>query len=36
LMTGVPIAGPPRRKLERILLEIRNGDLYATGQEVRA
>jgi len=36
LLTGVPIAGPPRRKLERILLEIRNGDLYATGAEVRA
>jgi Rieske Fe-S protein len=36
LLTGVPIAGPPRRPLERILLEIRNGDLYATGREVRA
>jgi nitrite reductase/ring-hydroxylating ferredoxin subunit len=36
LTTGVPLAGPPRRPLERILLEIRNGDLYATGREVRA
>ena len=34
--TGVPIAGPPRRPLERVRLEIRNGDLYATGLEVRA
>ena len=36
LATGAPIAGPPRRPLERVLLEIRNGDLYATGIEVRA
>ena len=36
LQTGVPIAGPPRRPLERIRLEIRNGDLYAVGREVRA
>ena len=36
LTTGVPIAGPPRRPLERITLEIREGDLYATGWEVRA
>ena len=36
LTTGVPIAGPPRRPLERILLEMRDGDLYATGREVRA
>ena len=34
--TGVPISGPPRRPLERVRLEIRNGDLYATGLEVRA
>jgi nitrite reductase/ring-hydroxylating ferredoxin subunit len=34
--TGVPLAGPPRRPLERIQLEIRNGDLYAVGSEVRA
>ena len=36
LATGVPTAGPPRRALERILLEIRDGDLYAVGREVRA
>ena len=36
MRTGIPIAGPPRRPLERILLEIREGDLYATGREVRA
>ena len=36
LATGVPVAGQPRRPLERITLEIRNGDLYATGIEVRA
>ena len=36
LETGAPIAGPPRRPLERITLEIRDGDLYATGTEVRA
>ena len=36
MRTGAPIAGPPRRPLERILLEIRDGDLYATGIEVRA
>lgn len=36
LRTGIPIQGPPRRPLERILLEIRDGDLYAIGREVRA
>jgi Rieske Fe-S protein len=36
LESGIPIAGPPRRPLERILLQIRDGDLYATGREVRA
>ena len=36
LATGVPTAGPPRRPLERIQLEIRDGDLYALGREVRA
>ena len=34
--TGAPLAGPPRRPLARILLEIRDGDLYAIGREVRA
>ena len=36
LESGIPLSGPPRRPLERILLEIRDGDLYATGQDVRA
>jgi len=36
LATGVPVAGPPRRPLERITLELRGNDLYATGMEVRA
>ena len=36
LETGIPMAGPPRRPLPRILLEARNGHLYATGVEVRA
>jgi Rieske Fe-S protein len=34
LTTGKPIAGPPRRPLPRITLEIRNGVIYATGVEV--
>lgn len=36
LATGAPTAGPPRRPLPRIGLEIRDGFLYATGVEVRA
>ncbi len=32
--TGTPIAGPPRRPLERIRLEIRDGDLYAIGRQL--
>jgi nitrite reductase/ring-hydroxylating ferredoxin subunit len=36
MTTGIPTAGPPRRPLERILLEIRGGDLYAVGREVRS
>ena len=36
LRTGIPTAGPPRRPLERIILQIRDGDLYAIGREVRA
>jgi Rieske Fe-S protein len=36
LRSGAPTAGPPRRPLERVLLEIRDGDLYAVGLEVRA
>jgi Rieske Fe-S protein len=35
LATGAPTAGPPRRPLPRITLEIRDGGLYATGVEVR-
>jgi Rieske Fe-S protein len=34
LPTGRPIAGPPRRPLPRITLEIRRGTIYATGVEV--
>jgi Rieske Fe-S protein len=36
LATGVPTAGPPRRPLPRITLQIRDGAIYATGVEVRA
>jgi nitrite reductase/ring-hydroxylating ferredoxin subunit len=36
LASGVPVSGPPRRPLERILLDMRGGDLYAVGREVRA
>ena len=35
LATGRPIAGPPRRPLPRVHLQIRDGILYATGVEVR-
>lgn len=31
---GRPLAGPPRRPLPRITLQIRNGQIYATGVEV--
>ena len=36
LKTGRNIAGPPRRPLPRILLEIRGNDVYAMGVEWRA
>jgi Rieske Fe-S protein len=36
LATGIPTAGPPRRPLPRITLEIRDGAIYATGVEVRS
>jgi len=36
LATGIPTAGPPRRPLPRIELEVRGADLYATGVEIRA
>lgn len=32
---GRPLAGPPRRPLPRILLEVRGGQIYATGVELR-
>ena len=35
LATGRPIAGPPRRPLPRILLDVRGDDIYATGVEWR-
>jgi Rieske Fe-S protein len=35
LATGAPVAGPPRRPLPRIRLEIRDGALYATGVDER-
>jgi nitrite reductase/ring-hydroxylating ferredoxin subunit len=31
MATGRPIAGPPRRPLDRVELEVRNGTIYATG-----
>lgn len=33
LTTGEPIAGPPRRRLPKINLEIRGGMIYASGVE---
>jgi Rieske Fe-S protein len=33
LETGHPLAGPPRRPLQRIMLELRGNTLYATGVE---
>jgi nitrite reductase/ring-hydroxylating ferredoxin subunit len=35
LRSGRPIAGPPNRPLTRVLLEVRGGDVYATGLELR-
>lgn len=35
LEDGRPIAGPPRRPLPRIALEVRQGEIYATGVERR-
>lgn len=32
IATGQPLAGPPQRPLARILLEVRDGILYATGK----
>lgn len=36
LQTGRPVAGPPRRPLPRIALEVRDGTVYATGIEESA
>lgn len=37
LETGVPIAGPPRRRLPQILLEVRDETIYAVGiKDLRA
>ncbi|MGE3108530.1 MAG: ubiquinol-cytochrome c reductase iron-sulfur subunit [Phycisphaerales bacterium] len=35
LSTGRPLAGPPRRPLAKVLLEVRDGTVYATGVEER-
>jgi len=35
LASGRPLAGPPRRPLSRITLEVRHGVIYATGVERR-
>ena len=35
LKSGAPLAGPPRRPLPRIALDIRRGDIYATDVEWR-
>ncbi|MDD5542590.1 MAG: Rieske 2Fe-2S domain-containing protein [Acidobacteriia bacterium] len=35
LMSGRPVAGPPRRPLNRIQLQVKNGMVYATGIEIR-
>lgn len=35
LRSGVPLAGPPRRPLPRVLLDIRGTDIYAVGLEER-
>jgi Rieske Fe-S protein len=34
-ITGRPLAGPPRRPLTRITLEVRDDTIYATGLELR-
>jgi Rieske Fe-S protein len=35
IATGAPIAGPPRRPLPKISVEVRSGAVYATGLELR-
>jgi hypothetical protein len=34
-VSGRPVAGPPRRPLSRVRLEVRRGDLFAVGVEER-
>ncbi len=36
LSSGRPLAGPPRRPLPRVTLELRGDDVYATGVEERS
>ncbi|MGE3274437.1 MAG: ubiquinol-cytochrome c reductase iron-sulfur subunit [Vicinamibacterales bacterium] len=36
LFTGRPIQGPPRRPLPRVVLEVRDGTVFATGLELSA
>ena len=36
LETGRPVAGPPQRALPRILLDVRDSVVYATGVEESA
>jgi nitrite reductase/ring-hydroxylating ferredoxin subunit len=35
LASGQPVAGPPRRPLPRVALELRGGEIFATGVEAR-
>jgi Rieske Fe-S protein len=35
LQTGRPVSGPPQRPLTRIRVDVRQGDVYATGVELR-
>jgi Rieske Fe-S protein len=35
LASGRPVAGPPRRPLPRILLQVRGDQIYAVGVEER-
>jgi nitrite reductase/ring-hydroxylating ferredoxin subunit len=35
LASGRPLAGPPRRPLPRVLIDVRGDDIYATGVELR-
>jgi Rieske Fe-S protein len=35
LRSGRPVAGPPNRPLTRVVLDVRDGDIYANGVELR-